>query len=92
MTRLALAVLAVLAALGLAYGTGRHQGRAALQASLDAAQVKADAAAAEMARALAVSEQNRRAVAAQLEDAANAQPVAADACLPADRVRRLNAR
>lgn len=55
------------------------------------------AAAAEKAKAsalsdLAAAEQRNRLMALELEDAARAQPVESPACLPADRVRRLNLR
>jgi hypothetical protein len=90
MTRSVTLALLLLAALGAAYLTGRVHGREALQAKLDADLVAAQAAAAETSKALAVSEQNRRTLAAQLEDAANAQPVTSPACLPIERVRRLN--
>lgn len=92
MTRSLSLALLMLAALGAAYLTGRVQGREALQGRLDAAIVASQAAAAETTKALAVAEQNRRAIAAQLEDAANAQPVTAPACLPVERVRRLAVR
>ena len=82
----------LLAALSSAYLTGRVQGRAALQARLDAATMQAQAAALETSKALAVAEQARRAISAQMEDAANADPVAVPVCLSADRVRRLSAR
>ena len=81
--------LAIIAALGLAYGVGRHQGTAALQARLDAATVQAQAQAAETSKALAAAEQARRGLSQQLEDAANADPVLVPMCLSVERVRRI---
>ena len=90
MTRLLIAIGACLALLGAAYALGHRQGTAALQATLDAATVQAQAQAMETAKALAAAEQSRRALSQQLEDAAYADPVTAAACLPVSRILRLN--
>lgn len=88
MNRYLAVTLAVLMLLMGAYVKGQADGRAALHAAASAdqiasqaAQIKAEAAA-----------QSRRRGALKLEDAANADPVTAAACLPADRVRRLSLR
>lgn len=92
MNRTIAIVLVLAAAVGAAYLTGRVHGKAALQARLDAAVIEAQSTALEASKAIAAAEQSRRALSQQLEDAANAQPVASPACLPADRVRRINLR
>ncbi len=84
--------VALLALAVAAYGRGVHDGRAALKAALDAATVEKQAAQSEATKALSVAEQARRRLSTQLEDAANAHPVTAAACLPAERVRRLSLR
>jgi hypothetical protein len=73
------------------FGTGWVKGRAALQARLDAQMAQAQTAALETSKALAVAEQARRTLSAQLEDAANADPIAVPECLSPGRVRRINA-
>ena len=86
---LALAVLALLAS---AYGWGRHDGRALLQARIDAVAVQQAAADAQASARLAADEQRARDLARSLEDAAYAEPVTVPVCLSVDRVRRLNQR
>lgn len=82
MIRLATAVAVTLALLGAAYGLGRVQGRAALQARLDAAQVKADATDKADMRDLALAEQAIRRTATHTEDAIHAAPDLSGVCLP----------
>ena len=92
MNRLAALALALVLAFASGAGIGWVKGRAALQARLDAQTIQAQAAALETSKALAVAEQARRTISAQLDEAANAQPVTSPACLPVERVRRLNLR
>ncbi|MGL6208551.1 MAG: hypothetical protein ACRC14_01830 [Paracoccaceae bacterium] len=98
MTRTSLTLVALLALAG-AYAYGRHDGArlttAAHDATLLAETAKRDALAATLAdiETARLREVNRTRLLTQaLEDKANAQPVTAPACLPVDRVRRLNVR
>jgi hypothetical protein len=96
-TRALLITAALLVALGLAYAKGRGDGVDQMQAAQDAATVKAlaerdalalDLIAAERKRLTA--ENDRRVMAQDLEDQANAEPVLVPECLSTGRVRRLN--
>lgn len=91
MTRAAVAVALVLALLGAGYGAGWHQRGVADLAAASAAQVKADATAANEARDLAIEEQRRRAGAVIEEDAAREDPVANRSVLSPGRLHRINA-
>jgi hypothetical protein len=87
MTRSIALALLMLAALGAAYLTGRVHGREALQAKLDAAQVRADAAAANDTRELAKAEQAARAASQSFEDQLYAKPDTGGVCIPDGWVR-----
>lgn len=91
MTRYALLAAALMATHAGAYGWGRADGKALLQARIAQEREAAREAMAkiEAARLAAVAE--RALIAAELEDEANADPVAVPQCLSPDRVRRLNA-
>ncbi|MGV8987835.1 MAG: hypothetical protein ACOH2H_16295 [Cypionkella sp.] len=80
-------VLAVLGSLAGAYWFGGHQTAVAMQARLDAASVRAQAAAAETTKALAAAEQSRRQISQQFEDELNAQPDNGLVCIPDGWVR-----
>lgn len=82
MIRLAAAVAVTLALLGAAFGLGRVQGTAALQARLDAAQVKADATEKAEMRDLAIAEQAQRRTATATEDTIHAATDLSGVCLP----------
>lgn len=90
MTRYALIAAVMMATHAAAYGCGRADGRAAIEARLAQEREAAREAMAksEAARLAAVAE--RAVMAAELEDTANADPVAVPVCLSPDRVRRLN--
>lgn len=85
--RLALAALAVIALIG-AY----TKGRADNEARHTAAALKSERAAASAMAALAAAEETNRMLSRALEDAAYADPPAADLCLPRARVLRLRER
>ena len=91
MSRTAIVIAVLLATHGAAYTWGRGHGRSAVEARIvqerDAARVAV--ARSEAARLAAVTE--RALLAAELEDAAEAEPVTVPVCLSPDRVRRLNA-
>jgi hypothetical protein len=82
------ALLLVMGAGAAGYVKGRSDNEARhVAAALE--QAEADAAA---MRKLAAAEQEARLLAQALEDRAYANPVASAACLPVDRVRRLQLR
>lgn len=75
-----------------AFGSGYLLSQKLFQAKLDAQMIAAQEQALETSRFLAAAEQARLQLSQQLEDQANEAPVTAPACLPVDRVRRLNLR
>lgn len=75
-----------------AFGSGYALSHKLFQAKLDAQQVIILQNSLEASRLLREAEQERLLLSQQLEDQANAAPVTSPACLPADRVRRLNLR
>lgn len=90
MTRYALIASVLVALFGLAYAKGRIDGNAALQARIAAAvEGEREAAAKLEAQRLAIEAERDR-LARELEDEADADPVAVPQCLSPDRVRRLN--
>ena len=100
MSYLRLVLLVVfLALVTAAYIKGRSDGTAIADGKISQAQVALDAERQKSAQLEATIEQNRLAAEAtaqqlsrQLEDQAHAQAPSSVACLPADRVRRLNLR
>jgi hypothetical protein len=82
----------LLGAIILAFSSGYLLNQKLFQAKLDAQMVSAQAQALETSRFLAAAEQKRLQLTQQLEDQANEAPVTSPACLPVDRVQRLNLR
>lgn len=75
-----------------AFGSGYTLSQKLFQAKLDAQQVVILQNSLEASRLLREAEQERLLLSQQLEDQANEAPITSPACLPADRVRRLNLR
>lgn len=76
----------------LSFGSGWKFSRDHFLARSATDKAQAEQLANELASKFFASEQARRAALQNLEDLANAQPETAPACLPVDRVRRLNLR
>lgn len=74
------------------FGSGWKFSRDHYLATAAKEKAQAEELARDMATKFFASEQARRAAEQNLEDLANAQPETAPACLPVDRVRRLNLR
>ena len=82
----------LIGAITVSFGSGWILSNKLFQAKLNAMTISAQEQALESSKALAIAEQIRQELSYQLEDAANAQPVTSSACLPIERVRRLNLR
>ena len=82
----------LLVAMTIAFGSGWKLSRDHYLATAASEKAQAEELAKELATKFFASEQARRAAEQNLEDLANAQPETAPACLPIDRVRRLNLR
>ena len=80
----------LLVAVAIAFGSGWKFSRDHYLAAAASEKTQAEELAREMASKFFASDQARRAAEQNLEDLANAQPETAPACLPVDRVRRLN--
>lgn len=85
-------IIAALAFAGAAQWYGYRAGYAAAVVEQQAAHVDAMAADAVAEQERQELQARRDAIALQLEDEANAEPIANGACLPVSRVRRLNLR
>ena len=79
-----------LAVITIAFGSGWKFSRDHYLAITAHEKTQAEETAKELASKFFASEQARRAAEQTLEDLANAQPETAPACLPVERVRRLN--
>ena len=82
----------LLAAVAIAFGSGWKFSRDHYLANAANEKAQAEELAKDLASKFFASEQARRAAEQNLEDLANAQPETAPACLPRERVRRLNLR
>lgn len=82
----------LIGAVAIAFGSGWKFSRDHYVAAAASEKAQAEELAKELASKFFASELARREALQNLEDLANAQPETAPACLPVERVRRLNLR